>query len=103
MQRLGCHKLAYAAQKPAKQSRPMKVTIDLELTPTEAREIFGLPDFSELHQTITADILKQCQKDPQMAFETFMKPAMDSGMSGFAAYQNLMASFMSGQNGKKPE
>ncbi|MFC4700988.1 DUF6489 family protein [Glaciecola siphonariae] len=72
----------------------MKVTIDFDLTPAEAREIFGLPDFSGLHQSLTADMLKKCQQDPQMAFDTFIKPAMEQGISGFSAYQNLMASFM---------
>ncbi|WP_395339984.1 DUF6489 family protein [Ningiella sp. W23] len=77
----------------------MKIKIDLELSPAEAREMFGLPDFSELHQNITADMLKQCQQDPQMAFETLIRPAMEQGMSGFAAYQNLMSNLMSGGMG----
>jgi hypothetical protein len=72
----------------------MKVTIDFELTPAEAREIFGLPDFSDLHQSLTADVLKKCQEDPQAAFETFIKPALEQGMNGFSAYQNMMANFM---------
>lgn len=72
----------------------MKVKIELELSPSEAREIFGLPDFSELHSTITNDLLKKCEQDPQTAFETFIKPSMDSGMSGFNAYQKMMASFL---------
>lgn len=72
----------------------MKVKIELDLSPSEAREIFGLPDFSELHSTITNDLLKKCEQDPQTAFETFIKPSMDSGMSGFNAYQKMMASFL---------
>jgi hypothetical protein len=72
----------------------MKVTIDLELTPAEAREIFGLPDFSGLHESLTADMLKKCQQDPTMAFETFLKPAMEQGLSGFSNYQDLMSKFM---------
>ncbi len=72
----------------------MKVKIELDLSPSEAREIFGLPDFSELHSTITNDLLKKCEQDPQTAFETFIKPSMDSGISGFNAYQKMMASFL---------
>lgn len=72
----------------------MKVKIELELSPSEAREIFGLPDFSELHSTITNDLLKKCEKDPQQAFETFIKPSMESGLTGFTAYQKMMANFL---------
>ena len=79
----------------------MKVTIDVELSPAEARELFGMPDFSDLHHSLTEDMLKKCQQDPQMAFETFLKPAMESGMSGFAAYQNMMANLMTPKGDKK--
>ncbi len=72
----------------------MKVKIELELSPSEAREIFGLPDFSDLHASITNDLLKKCEQDPQTAFETFIKPSMESGMSGFNAYQKMMSSFL---------
>jgi hydrogenase maturation factor len=78
----------------------MKVKIELELSPSEAREIFGLPDFSELHSTITSDLLKKCEQDPQTAFETFIKPSMESGVTGFSAYQKMMASFLKPSAGK---
>jgi hypothetical protein len=38
----------------------MKVKIELDLSPADAREIFGLPDFSQLHSTITADLAEKC-------------------------------------------
>jgi hypothetical protein len=75
----------------------MKVTVNLELSPAEAREMFGLPDFSDIHQSLTEDLLKKCQQDPQSAFETFIKPSLETGMSGFTAYQKMMANFMQGQ------
>ncbi|MBT1451635.1 hypothetical protein KJ365_12155 [Glaciecola sp. XM2] len=75
----------------------MKVTVNIELSPAEAREMFGLPDFSDIHQSLTEDLLNKCQQDPQSAFETFIKPSLETGMSGFTAYQNMMANFMQGQ------
>jgi hypothetical protein len=78
----------------------MKVKIELDLSPSEAREIFGLPDFSELHSSITADLLKKCEQDPQIAFDTFIKPSMDSGLTGFNAYQKMMAGFLKPNVGK---
>lgn len=79
----------------------MKVTMNIELSPAEAREMFGLPDFSDIHQSLTEDLLNKCQQDPQTAFETFIKPSMESGFSGFAAYQKMMAAFMQGQMPKQ--
>ena len=76
----------------------MKVKIELDLSPAEAREIFGLPDFSQLHSSITDDLAEKCAQDPQKAFETFIKPSLDSGVSGFAAYQKLMEGFLKGQS-----
>lgn len=75
----------------------MKVKIELDLSPAEAREIFGLPDFSHLHSSITEDIAEKCAQDPQKAFETFIKPSMENGLSGFSAYQKIMEGFMKGQ------
>ncbi|MFW8591743.1 hypothetical protein ACOI22_13130 [Glaciecola sp. 2405UD65-10] len=72
----------------------MKVNIELDISPAEAREIFGLPDFSELHTSITNDLLKKCEEDPQKAFEMFIKPTMESGMTGFKTYQDMMNTFL---------
>lgn len=72
----------------------MKVTIEMDLSPAEAREIFGLPDFSQFHQQITADIIKKYQQNPTAAFEEFVKPTMESGFDSFAAYQKMMTTLM---------
>jgi hypothetical protein len=50
----------------------MKVKIELELSPSEAREMLGSPDFSQLHSIITKDLAEQFAQDPQKAFETFI-------------------------------
>ncbi|MFQ3248514.1 MAG: hypothetical protein ACI9O6_000316 [Glaciecola sp.] len=76
----------------------MKVKIELDLSPAEAREIFGLPDFSQLHSSITEDLAEKCAQDPQKAFETFIKPSMENNLSGFSAYQKMMEAFMKGQS-----
>jgi hypothetical protein len=76
----------------------MKVKIELDLSPAEAREMFGLPDFSQLHSTITKDLAEQCAQDPEKAFETFIKPSLENGFTGFSAYQKMMDSFLKGQS-----
>lgn len=72
----------------------MKVKIEVDLSPAEAREIFGFPDFSDIHQQITDEMLKTYQQDPTKGFETFIKPAIESGVSGFSAYQKLFGDFL---------
>ena len=54
----------------------MKVKIELDLVPAGAREIFGLPDFSQLHWTKTKDLAEKCVQDPQKSFERFIKPSL---------------------------
>lgn len=76
----------------------MKVKVELDLSPAEAREIFGLPDFSQLHSSITEDLAQKCAQDPQKAFDTFIKPSIESGVSGFTAYQKMMEGFLKGQS-----
>ncbi|MEM0909751.1 MAG: DUF6489 family protein [Pseudomonadota bacterium] len=74
----------------------MKVTIEVDLSPAEAREIFGFPDFSDIHQQITDEMLKSYKQDPTKGFETFIKPAIESGMTGFSAYQKMFGDFIQG-------
>ncbi|MFT6897642.1 MAG: hypothetical protein ACJA13_002053 [Paraglaciecola sp.] len=54
----------------------MKVKIELDLSPTKAWEIFGLPDFSQLHWTITKDLAEKCEQEPQKSFVAFIKPLL---------------------------
>ena len=79
----------------------MKVTIEVDLSPSEAREIFGLPDFSDIHQQITAELINNYQQDPSKGFETFIKPALESGMTGFTAYQKMFNDFMQNSGNAK--
>ncbi len=72
----------------------MKVTIEVDLSPAEAREIFGFPDFSDIHQQVTDEMLKTYKQDPTKGFEMFIKPAIESGVTGFSAYQKLFGDFM---------
>ena len=74
----------------------MKVKIEVDLSPAEAREIFGLPDFSDIHQQITDELLKTYQQDPTKGFETFIKPAIESGVTGLSAYQKMFGDFIQG-------
>jgi hypothetical protein len=56
-----------------------------------------LVDFSQLHSIITADFAEKCAEDPQKAFETFIKPSLETELTGFMAYQKTMDGFLKGE------
>lgn len=62
----------------------MKVKIELDLRRAQAREIFGLLDFSQLHSTITADLAEKFAEDPQTTDPEATEPKATSGGRRFA-------------------
>lgn len=40
----------------------MKISIDIDCTPEEARRFFGLPDFTPLHETFVSELQTHMQK-----------------------------------------
>ncbi len=85
----------------------MKVTIDIDCTPEEARSFMGLPDVSAAQQAVVEEWQKQAMEamsamDPQSLFKAWMP---DGGMPGDGAegweqFQNAFWSSMT--NATKP-
>ncbi|MGD0635213.1 MAG: DUF6489 family protein [Beijerinckiaceae bacterium] len=44
---------------------PMKVTVEVDCTPLEARQFFGLPDVQPMQQAIMAEMEKNILKEAQ--------------------------------------
>lgn len=68
----------------------MKVTIEVECTPEEARTFMGLPDLTPVHDIAIAEM----QKSVQTAFrnmepEQFVKTWLPAGMAGMEQFQKL--------------
>ncbi len=82
----------------------MKVTIDVDLSPEEARRLMGLPDLEPMQQRLLAQLEKQmAQNLSYMDPETLVKTIMPVGAQGLEQFQNLlwsMARTTTG-NGKK--
>ncbi|KAB7738503.1 hypothetical protein F2P47_17015 [Parvibaculum sedimenti] len=82
----------------------MKVTIDVDLSPEEARRLMGLPDLEPMQQRLLAQLEKQmAQNMSYMDPETLVKTIMPVGAQGLEQFQNLlwsMARTATG-NGKK--
>ena len=83
----------------------MKVTIDVDLTPVEARRLMGLPDLEPMQQRLIAELEKRMASnlsyiDP----EQIVKAIMPVGAQGLEQFQSLlwgMAQTAMG-GGKKP-
>jgi hypothetical protein len=67
----------------------MKVNIEIEMTPEEARSLMGLPDVTGLNEKFVAEMAKRMQsmmQDP----EAMMKAWMPLGGQGFEQFQRLL-------------
>ena len=77
----------------------MKITVDIDCTPEEARTFFGLPDVQPMQQAMMAKMQTQMesqmdQLDPSEIMKTWMTP----GIEGFGQIQKAMwAAATSGQ------
>ncbi|MGB7204813.1 MAG: DUF6489 family protein [Anderseniella sp.] len=69
----------------------MKVTIDIDCTPEEARTFFGLPDVKQMQSVMMEKLQAQMtaqmeQLDPAEIMKTWMTP----GIEGFGQLQKAM-------------
>lgn len=78
----------------------MKVRIDIDCTPEEARQFFGLPDVKPLNDAMMAQMREHLQANlTAMDPETLTKAWMTGGMQGWEQLQKM---FWSGL-GETPE
>ena len=75
----------------------MKVIIDIDCTPEEARTFFGLPDVQAMQATLMRDVETRMRQilatsDP----EALMKTWAPLGMQGFERFQKMFWSEMKG-------
>lgn len=79
----------------------MKITIDIDCTPEEARAFLGLPDVAPMQEAAMAALQERitqamASSDP----ETLMRTWLPAGMQGLEAMQKM---FWNAASGKKPE
>ena len=87
----------------------MKVTIDIDCTPEEARAFLGLPDVAPLQATLMKEIEDRMRAalrgtDPEVLFKTWL-PASLQGWEQMQAFWRGMAgaSGKGGPRSEKPE
>ena len=83
----------------------MKISIDVDCTPTELRQFFGLPDLEPLHQEILTQMKRRAREGLSAEEISQMTRAwMTGAASGMEQFQELMnAALRSGSKGSKDQ
>lgn len=74
----------------------MKVNVEINCTPEEARSFFGLPDLKPMQDRIMGEIEEQMRKNlAAMNPETIFKTWLPASMQGVEQLQQLQQAFWS--------
>ena len=69
----------------------MKIRIDIDCTPEEARRFFGLPDVSPMQESVMAELEKQTlARLKSMDADALMKQWFPSSVEGWESLQKAM-------------
>lgn len=80
----------------------MKISVDIDCTPEEARAFLGLPDVAPLQQAVMDDVQKRVMENlSAMDPETLISTWIPAGMQGFEQMQKMFWSQMTA--GAKPK
>ena len=79
----------------------MKLTINIDCTPTEARAFFGMPDVEPLNKMIVEEMTRRAKEnmDTLADPERFMDQWMTMSGKSMESFQNLMGAAMAGGMG----
>ncbi len=77
----------------------MKVTVNIECTPIEARQFFGLPDVEPLQKAMMERLQEQMEDQmAKLSPEELMKSWLMPGMENFSKFQQAMWSAATGKS-----
>lgn len=79
----------------------MRLTINIDCTPEEARTFFGMPDVAPLNDMIVTEMTKRAKDniDTLADPERFFAQMMTMGGKGFEQFQSMMGAAMGGPAG----
>jgi hypothetical protein len=78
----------------------MKIHMDMDLTPEEARTLFGLPDVKPMQQAMMGEIEARMKKAlSAMEPEAIVKMWLPAGIQGLEQWQKFIWSRMTGGAG----
>jgi hypothetical protein len=79
----------------------MKVNIEIDLSPQEARELMGWPDVSEFQSKLMESVNQQLQDGSNENLNAMLQPFFAESQKAFGAYQKMMEGFASTSFNKK--
>lgn len=80
----------------------MKISFDVDCTPEELREFFGLPDVKPMQEALLKEVeAKMRASIAALDPETMMKTWLPAGMEGFQRLQEMFFGQMGRGEGKK--
>ena len=80
----------------------MKIKLDLDCTPEELREFFGLPDVKPMQEGLLKDVEARLRANLQaLDPETMLKTWLPAGLKGFEQLQEMFLNQMAGRSGGK--
>lgn len=76
----------------------MRLTINIDCTPEEARAFFGMPDVEPLNDMIVAEMTRRAKEniDTLADPERFFAQMMNMGGKSFEQFQSMMGAAMGG-------
>lgn len=78
----------------------MKIHVDVDCTPEEARTFFGLPDVRPMQEALMAQVQERMQQAlAQTDPDILMKTWLPVGMAGFEQLQKMFWSNLAGGGG----
>lgn len=81
----------------------MKITVDVDCSPDEARHFFGLPDVSQLQDKMMEEIEKRMMENlAAMDPDALMRTWVPFGLEGIEKMQKAFWSQMAGKKDAKP-
>lgn len=92
--------LCAATPSPETKGRAMKITIDIDCTPEEARTFLGLPDVQPMQQALMTQMQdRMADSLSAMDPETMLKTWLPLGLQNWEQMQKLFWSQMAGGSG----
>jgi hypothetical protein len=98
--------IVYAPQSDRRTREPeaMKVTIDIDCTPEEARRFLGLPDVAPLQEHLIRELQERMSANlAAMDPETMIKTWLPAGLQGLEQMQKMFWSALSKGPAREPE
>lgn len=82
----------------------MKITVDIDCTPEEARTFLGLPDVAPMQEALMAELADRLRANiEQMDAESMMRTWLPAGMQGLEQLQKMFWNQMSAHADKPGE